>query len=104
MVDHPCIQPLSQIILQQLIVSIGKIKLKQRQWFYLYIIGHWSGQALSSELSLNNGLGCGHYSKIRKNGQAMRLQLKIFHGIPARGKNISLDVHPECQNKVNDQR
>jgi hypothetical protein len=34
----------------------------------------------------------------------MRQQLKIFHGVSARRKNIPFDVHPEGQDKINDQR
>lgn len=31
-------------------------------------------------------------------------RLQIFHGVPARGKNIALDVHPEGQDKINNER
>jgi len=35
--------------------------------------------------------------------EQLRQQLKIFHGVSARRKNISLNVHPECQDEINDQ-
>ena len=41
------------------------------------------------------------YGKRRRNGLS---RLKIFQGISAGRKNIPFDIHPESQNKIDDQR